>query len=357
MRARIYGDAAENSIMQTITIAVSAILIAAGLVTAPGLINDARDNNAKTDLANIAFSEEAAQADVGDYFIYDNHPDSTNTAIPTELVGFTPSATVRTLVLVEGDAFVALSKSSSGKVFFRSSLSAEVREATQDDLASEGVAFTLLAGTSQMFAGIQVPDVFAHGLLVDASQAVVDDEAFAFPTNNGNPGGGNPGGGNPGGNEVVQVPCSAVADPLGATSYGGKIETKTLTVCDSTGVIYSAVAWTDGENLTFDTSQHADASVSTADAGITFVLTATTTVTGGSIDSLEYTGYQSFTGLTVDCTTVGSPAAVGETTTITCVGTAPRGGAVIGSFVGSIVSFGNSNSYSSMGDLAVMVNP
>ncbi|VXB75280.1 hypothetical protein [Frigoribacterium sp. 9N] len=51
-------DAAENSIMQTITIAVSAILIAAGLVTAPGLINNARDNNARTDLANAAFAQE-----------------------------------------------------------------------------------------------------------------------------------------------------------------------------------------------------------------------------------------------------------------------------------------------------------
>ena len=41
------NDIAENSIMQTISIAVSAILIAAGLITAPSLINNARDVNAK----------------------------------------------------------------------------------------------------------------------------------------------------------------------------------------------------------------------------------------------------------------------------------------------------------------------
>jgi len=61
-------DRAENSIMQTITIAVSAILIAAGLVTAPGLINNARDNNAKTDLANIAYAQEFVLSVQGTYF-------------------------------------------------------------------------------------------------------------------------------------------------------------------------------------------------------------------------------------------------------------------------------------------------
>ena len=46
--------------MQTITIAVSAILVAAGLMTAPGLIVNARENNARTDLANLAFAQEWA---------------------------------------------------------------------------------------------------------------------------------------------------------------------------------------------------------------------------------------------------------------------------------------------------------
>jgi hypothetical protein len=64
----LHSDRAENSIMQTISIAVSAILIAAGLVTAPGLINNARDNNAKTDLANIAYAEEFVLS-VGNHYI------------------------------------------------------------------------------------------------------------------------------------------------------------------------------------------------------------------------------------------------------------------------------------------------
>jgi hypothetical protein len=63
----LQSDLAENSIMQTITIAVSAILVAAGLVTAPGLINNARDNNATTDLANIAYAEEMFMGTTGQY--------------------------------------------------------------------------------------------------------------------------------------------------------------------------------------------------------------------------------------------------------------------------------------------------
>jgi len=68
----ISSDTAENSIMQTITIAVSAILIASGLVTAPGLINNARDNNARTDLANIAYAQEFYLSTTGHYYDVDN---------------------------------------------------------------------------------------------------------------------------------------------------------------------------------------------------------------------------------------------------------------------------------------------
>jgi surface protein len=68
MRQFLADDEAENSIMQTITIAVSAILIAAGLVTAPGLINNARNNNATNDLANLAYAQEYALANHGQYY-------------------------------------------------------------------------------------------------------------------------------------------------------------------------------------------------------------------------------------------------------------------------------------------------
>lgn len=53
--------------MQVISIAVSAILIVAGLVAAPGLINSARDTNAKGDIVNLAKGMEVYHANVGGY--------------------------------------------------------------------------------------------------------------------------------------------------------------------------------------------------------------------------------------------------------------------------------------------------
>ena len=121
------SDAAENSIMQTITIAVSAILIAAGLVTAPGLINNARDNNATTDLANIAFAEEFNLANSGTYAA-----SLVDLKANTEAViadgGSGPKITVSggtwTAIDLDGDdAYSLVSVSQSGNVFLRNSTS------------------------------------------------------------------------------------------------------------------------------------------------------------------------------------------------------------------------------------------
>jgi len=128
---RLRSDSAENSIMQTITIAVSAILIAAGLVTAPGLINNARDNNARTDLANIAYTEEFVLSSVGDYSenilpgvpgsIADGDPDSpTGGDMKYTLSGGVTG--VKAIVCDDPtDAFLIKAVSSSTKTFFRAS--------------------------------------------------------------------------------------------------------------------------------------------------------------------------------------------------------------------------------------------
>jgi hypothetical protein len=120
------SDQAENSIMQTITIAVSAILIAAGLVTAPGLINNARDNNATTDLANIAYAEEMFMGTTGQY-------SSSVTQAQADSSGFwlgkqdglkynLSSKVSNQKALVCSDPnwhYLAKATSSSGKTFFR----------------------------------------------------------------------------------------------------------------------------------------------------------------------------------------------------------------------------------------------
>lgn len=53
------SDVAENSIMQTVTVAVSAILIAAGTVTVPNIIGTVKEGTVKTQLANFAFAQQS----------------------------------------------------------------------------------------------------------------------------------------------------------------------------------------------------------------------------------------------------------------------------------------------------------
>jgi hypothetical protein len=118
----VKDDAAENSIMQTITIAVSAILIAAGLVTAPGLINNARDSNVKGDLANLAYAEEYINSDSGKY------TSSLNTLSAQQNMKTTLSGNSEVGVFAADNCYAIFGKSTSGKYFYRTSESAEVKQ-------------------------------------------------------------------------------------------------------------------------------------------------------------------------------------------------------------------------------------
>jgi len=162
LSAFLRADEAENSIMQTITIAVSAILIAAGLVTAPGLINNARDNNATTDLANIAYAEEALMGETGEYSTsitassadVDGNWLGNRTALKYTLSGSVESH--EALICASPNFYVIKATSSSGKTFYRSSASG----ATSTDVSKLGINGCI---TSQpawaSFAGITTPPV------------------------------------------------------------------------------------------------------------------------------------------------------------------------------------------------------
>ena len=140
------GDEAENSIMQTISIAVSAILIAAGLVTAPSLINNARDVNAQGDLANVAYAQEAANADAGHYFQNINHDEPSSLAdyrgADGRLIKFTTSGDVYTVGIVCGagsdSTYVLKAISASGHTFYRTSASPRIL-ATPPSYADTGL--------------------------------------------------------------------------------------------------------------------------------------------------------------------------------------------------------------------------
>ena len=114
-RLILSGDSAENSIMQTISIAVSAILIAAGLITAPSLINNARDVNAKQDLANIAQAQQYAISDTGSYrsHIYD---------MANRYGTLKLSTSARDFIVMSGeDCYAVFATSSSKSTFYRTS--------------------------------------------------------------------------------------------------------------------------------------------------------------------------------------------------------------------------------------------
>jgi len=67
IRALVTHDAAENSIMQTISIAVSALLIAAGSIGAPSMINAARNASGASTVQAIVTSEQSYIAKRGAY--------------------------------------------------------------------------------------------------------------------------------------------------------------------------------------------------------------------------------------------------------------------------------------------------
>ena len=137
-------DEAENSIMQTISIAVSAILIAAGLITAPSLINNARDVNAKTDLANLSYAQEAALADTGHYYQNLNRGEAKSLAdykspeTGKALVRYTTSGDVFNVAVACDSAFVLKTTSQSGKTFYRTSESTKITD-TAPSMAASGL--------------------------------------------------------------------------------------------------------------------------------------------------------------------------------------------------------------------------
>jgi len=186
----VHDDDAENSIMQTITIAVSAILIAAGLVTAPGLINNARDNNATTDLANSALAEESLLAADGKYWVYDNFNASQYRQMEKPAiegsVNFTPSAKSRLIIETtdDGKKWVATSYSTSGKVFARSSESAKTTQLSDANFSSFSSVLAgekiVLANASPKGSDLIIPEGITVATVSNMYEASVEEEPYDF---------------------------------------------------------------------------------------------------------------------------------------------------------------------------------
>jgi len=172
----LHDDKAENSIMQTITIAVSAILIASGLVTAPGLINNARDNNARTNLANIAYAQEYEMADSGRY-----SPTLANLNSGEGVrINVEKKSRVSILLSEPGQktCYAAFAESASGRVFFRSCESANVYEVPQGWSATAPTGFPASVKwqpTKNTVLGNTAPDLSTWTLGNDATYDASSD--------------------------------------------------------------------------------------------------------------------------------------------------------------------------------------
>jgi hypothetical protein len=183
LTAHLRTDRAENSIMQTITIAVSAILIAAGLVTAPGLINNARDNNARTDLANLAYAQEMYAAG------YDGEINFLSGNTPETLAAMLPGATAEPLTWASGEGRYALTieelldaglaVSLSGGVEHAMTVSPDGRQYLMAAQSESGNVFYRSSGSGVTSSDISV--IETHGLTLPVPSAALDDSGGGTP--------------------------------------------------------------------------------------------------------------------------------------------------------------------------------
>jgi len=118
-------DGGENSVMQTISIAVSVIIFAVGLINAPGLINSAKDSNATNDISNLVLAEESVLAESGKYLtgLDKGVPESlfAQSNLKVTLSGGVKNHSI--VVCEKPQAFLIKATSAAGKTFYRSSFS------------------------------------------------------------------------------------------------------------------------------------------------------------------------------------------------------------------------------------------
>lgn len=113
------NDRAENSIMQTIGIAVSAILVATGLVSMPGIVNGGRDNAARQDLRSVVTAETFAFSSSGAYLpLSASDPSLASTAgVKLSQSAYRAGAGIAVVVAADGLSYTAYARSDSGALF------------------------------------------------------------------------------------------------------------------------------------------------------------------------------------------------------------------------------------------------
>ncbi len=149
---RLRGEhGATDPILVIAAIAVSLILLVGGSFAVAGMINNGKDLNAKSDLDKIAVAEAAASGGGGGYLDFywpgtgtaadsDLSKDAAGKRLNEQSVGFTPSDGSVIDVTATNSGWIAVVKSSTGKIFYRTSVKSTIHETTNpEDAAADGI--------------------------------------------------------------------------------------------------------------------------------------------------------------------------------------------------------------------------
>lgn len=112
---------ATDPILIIAGIAITLILLVGGSFAIAGFMNNARDLNAKGDLDRIATAQAAYMAENDAYA-------DTVAELRSGSIGFTPTDGGAIDIVANGNGWVAVSVSASGKAFYRTSLSTKITE-------------------------------------------------------------------------------------------------------------------------------------------------------------------------------------------------------------------------------------
>lgn len=111
-------------------------LIAGAWAAVSGLFGQGAEQPAREDLAAIAAAESSAHAAGGEFWAYQDHPESEwhRLAAPGSGVAYAVSRNVDAIVDVtdDGQGWVAATRSESGRIYLRSSASDRVGEVSAD---------------------------------------------------------------------------------------------------------------------------------------------------------------------------------------------------------------------------------
>jgi len=173
----ITSDRAENSIMQTITLAVSAIIIASGMIVVPNIVNNNRNDRVRADLVSIGLAEDFQASNTGTYV--------DNTSVLRSTGGTTIALTPTTWTLISiqsSTGYSIIGVSEAGYVYIINASMDKPFLVGNVELDGEGANKTIKAGSFTIREGSTADQTKASDLMTDGGFTA--EKIYAAPRNN-----------------------------------------------------------------------------------------------------------------------------------------------------------------------------